>query len=81
MSKSPCFSKKENIFHLQILSCLLAFITSQPLIALTTPRSLTHEVGHYLAHGSSKDEVLEDAGDEGKGHAEDSHHQVTDSER
>lgn len=44
------------------------------------PFSLTHEVGDYLAHGSSKDEVLEDAGDEVEGHAEDGHHQVTDSE-
>lgn len=42
---------------------------------------LTHEVGHYLAHGGSKDEVLEDAGDEGEGHAEDGHHQVADGER
>lgn len=43
--------------------------------------SLTHEVGHYLAHGGTEDEVLEDAGDEGEGHAEDGHHQVTDGER
>lgn len=43
--------------------------------------ALTHEVGHYLAHRSSKDEILEDAGDQGEGHAENSHHQVTDGER
>lgn len=41
--------------------------------------SLTHEVDHYLTHRSSKDEVLQDAGDEVEGHAEDGHHQVTDS--
>lgn len=55
--------------------------TSQPPFSLITPPSLTHEVGHYLAHGGSKDEVLEDAGDEGERHAEDGHHQVTDSQR
>lgn len=49
-------------------------------LPLSYHRSLTHEVGHYLAHGSSKDEILEDAGDEGEGHAEDCHHQVTDGE-
>lgn len=43
--------------------------------------SLTHEVGHNLAHGGSKDEVLEDAGDEGEGHAEHRHHQVADRQR
>lgn len=43
--------------------------------------SLTHEVGHDLAHGCSKYEVLEDVGDEGEGHAEDGHHQVAHSER
>lgn len=43
--------------------------------------SLTHEVGHDLAHGGSKDEVLEDAGDEGEGHAEHRHHQVADRQR
>lgn len=46
-----------------------------------TPCLLTHQVGHYLAHGRSEDEVLEDAGDESEGHAEDSHHQVTEGER
>lgn len=45
------------------------------------PFSLTHEVGDYLAHGSSKDKVLKDAGDEVEGHAEDGHHQVTDGKR
>lgn len=49
--------------------------------AHTAPSFLTHEVGHYLAHGSSKDKVLEDAGDEGEGHAEDGHHQIADGER
>lgn len=42
---------------------------------------LTHKVGHGLAHGSSKDEILQYAGDEGEGHAEHSHHQVADSQR
>lgn len=42
---------------------------------------LTHEVGHYLAHGGSKDEVLQEVGDEGEGHAEDGHHQVADCQR
>lgn len=53
----------------------------RPYICLITPPSLTHEVGHYLAHGGSEDEVLEDVRDEGEGHAEDRHHKVTDGER
>lgn len=57
---------------------LLLFLLLSPLPA---PPSLTHEVGHYLAHGSSKDEVLEDVGDEGEGHTKESHHQVADGER
>lgn len=59
---------------------LLLLITS-PFPSTLPLLYLTHEVGHYLAHGGSKDEVLEDAGDEGEGHAKHSHHQVTDSER
>lgn len=47
----------------------------------STHASLTHEVGHYLAHGCPEDEVLEDAGDEGKGHTEDDHHQIADGQR
>lgn len=67
-------------FYVSILSSFPAFSS---LVQPTFPSllNLTHEVGHYLAHGSSEDEVLEDAGDEGEGHAEHSHHQVTDSER
>lgn len=42
---------------------------------------LTHKVGHDLAHGGTKDEVLQYAGDEGEGHAEHGHHQVADSQR
>ena len=61
------------------LSGLCSDITSYP-IHDPLPFPLTHEVGHYLAHGSSKDEVLEDARDEGEGHAEHGHHQVTDGE-
>lgn len=44
-------------------------------------RCLTHQVGHYLAHGGAKDEVLQDAGDEREGHADDGHHQVADGQR
>lgn len=42
---------------------------------------LTHEVGDCLAHSGAKDEVLQDVGNEGKGHAEDGHHQVADRQR
>ena len=48
---------------------------------VTPSLPLTHQLGHYLAHGRSKDEVLEDAGDESEGHAEDGHHQVAEGER
>lgn len=41
----------------------------------------THEIGHNLAHGSSKDEVFQQIWDECEGHAKHSHHQVTDSQR
>lgn len=68
-----------NILNCRIFSCLL--ITSQPPPSALSLLSLTHEVGHYLAHGGSEDEVLEDAGDEGEGHAEHGHHQVADCER
>ncbi len=68
-----------SLSHFIIFSCLL--ITSQSPPPLTPPPSLTHKVGHDLAHGGSKDEVLEDAGDEGERHAEDGHHQVADSQR
>lgn len=43
--------------------------------------TLTHEVGDGLAHGASEDEVLQDVGDEGEGHAEDGHHEVADRQR
>lgn len=42
---------------------------------------LTHEVGDGLAHGAAEDEVLQDVGDEGEGHAEDGHHEVADRQR
>lgn len=41
----------------------------------------THQVGDYLAHGGSEDEVLQDVWDEREGHAEDGHHQVADRQR
>lgn len=41
----------------------------------------THEICYDLAHGSSKNEVLQQIWDEGEGHAEHSHHQITDSQR
>lgn len=44
-------------------------------------KQLTHEVGDDLAHGSSEDEVLQDVGDEGEGHTEDGHHEVTHCQR
>lgn len=41
---------------------------------------LTHEVGGGLAHSTSKDEILEQVGDEVEGHAEKTEHEVTDSQ-
>lgn len=48
---------------------------------LERDHNLTHEVGDRFTHGGSEDEVLQHVGDEREGHAEDSHHQVTDCQR
>lgn len=42
---------------------------------------LTHEIGNGLAHGGSKNEVLQQIRDESERHAEDGHHEITDSQR
>lgn len=39
--------------------------------------NLTHKIGHNLAHGSSKDEILQQVGNKSEGHADNSHHKIT----
>lgn len=41
---------------------------------------LTHEVGGGLANGASKDEILEQVGDEVEWHAEEAEHEVADGQ-
>lgn len=41
---------------------------------------LTHKIGHNLAHGSSKNEILQQVWNKSEGHAENSHHEITNSQ-
>ena len=54
-------------------------ITEEGLPGLKS-NGLTHEVADDFAHGRPEDEVLEQGGDEGEGHAENGHHEVADSQ-